>query len=99
MQRDCGIWPGLAKAAAEHAPLMVEIVDQRPRSGQDGARSGVEVFVERHVDRIEQRGVARRRYSSIGRCEKNAGAVEVEADPMLPCKGGHPLHLGEVEDL
>src|SRR5205807_464120 len=47
----------------------------------------------------KQRGVTRRRYACIGRGEKDAGAVEMQADPVLPCKGGDPLHFGEVEDL
>jgi hypothetical protein len=89
----------LAQAAAEHAPLMMEVLDRLSRPGEHGAGGGVEVFVERDVDGVEQRGVARRRYSRVGRGEKEAGAIEVEADPVLPCKSGNPLHLGKVEDL
>jgi hypothetical protein len=45
VQRHSRIGPYLLQAAAEHAPLVIEIFQQMPRPGEDRTRSGVEIFV------------------------------------------------------
>ena len=46
MQGHRRIRPSLAEAAAEHAPLVIEVLDQLPWPGKHGAGGSIEVFVE-----------------------------------------------------
>jgi hypothetical protein len=46
MQRDRRIWPGLAQAAAEHAPLMVQVLQHSLWTGEHRTAGGVEIFVQ-----------------------------------------------------
>src|SRR6185503_14189191 len=91
VQRHSRIGPYLLQAAAEHAPLVIEIFQQMPRPGEDRTRSGVEIFVERHIDGVEQCRAGRGRDPRVGRSEEQARAVEVQSDPPLAGECGNLL--------
>src|ERR1700737_1256051 len=94
-----GVRPSLPQAAAEHAALMVEVCKQIARAGEHRAAGGIEVFVQGHIDGVEEGGVSPRRYPRIGRSQEQPGAVEMEPDPALASKGSDALHFVEIEDL
>src|SRR5262245_61029216 len=99
MESDRGVRPSLPQAAAEHPAVMVEVVEQIARAGEHRTASGIEVFVQRHVDGVEQGGVGLRRYSDVGLRQEQSGTVEMQPDPALTRKGRDALHLGKIEDL
>src|SRR5205809_542353 len=83
----------LAQTAAEHAAVMIEVVEQIARAGQYRTGGGIEVFVQGHIDGVEQASVGLRPYSGVGRRQEQSGPVEMQSDPALTREGGDALHL------
>src|SRR5438552_10626585 len=99
VQRDSGIRPDMRQAAAEHAALMIEAVEEGARSGQHGAGRGIQIFVERDVNRIEPRGIIGRRDAGIDRLDQQPCAIEMKADATLAREFADADQLADVERL
>ncbi len=96
---DGRIGPGIPEGASEHAAHVVHVGKQRRGSCQDRSATRVEALPQRHVHRVERRGLLRRRPAGVGALDEETRSVQVKADSQPPRLRGDPAGLGRVEGL